>query len=146
MKISNFDNPLFIFLIFISTLLINTLSSIYFAPVLLVGVLFLAFQTCLKRSYYYSLLFICASFLFIELNNGFKPVSLILLAFFMYVFIVPYMKRVLSFNKLNDYIFIALFYVGVIILWSINNDVSIELIFTVLINIFIDFIIFWIII
>lgn len=146
MKISNFDNPLFIFLIFLSTIFVNTISSIYFNPIILVGILFLAFSVCLKKRYFYSLFFIMASFLFIELNNGFRPLSLILLSFIMYIFIVPYIKRVLSFNKLNEYIFILIFYIGVFILWSINNDTSVELLATLLVNVIIDFIIFGVLI
>ena len=73
-------------------------------------------------------------------------IRLILLSFIMYIFIVPYIKRVLSFNKLNEYIFILIFYVGVFILWSINNDISVELVVTLLTNIIIDFIIFGVLI
>jgi len=142
MKINNLDNPIFIFLLFLTTIIVNTISSIYFFPILLLGVLFMGFFVCLKNRYYYSLLFIIIAFLFIELNNGFKVFSITLLASFIYIFITPYIKRVLSFNTLNPYIYITIFYIGIYILWLINNDYSIELTVTLLINLIIDFILF----
>lgn len=142
MRINNLDNPFFIFLLFLTAITVNTISSIYFFPLLLLGVLFMGFFVCLKKRYYYSLFFVISSFLFIELNNGFKAFSITLLASFIYIFIAPYIKRVLSFNSLNPYIYITIFYVGVYALWLLNNDFSAQLTVTLLINLIIDFILF----
>lgn len=142
MKINNLDNPFFIFLLFLTAIIVNTISSVIFFPLLLLGILFMAFFVCLKKRYYYSLLFIIAAFLFIELNNGFRAFSITLLASFIYIFIAPYIKRVLSFNTLNPYIYITIFYIGTYILWLINNDYSTQLNVTILINLIIDFILF----
>lgn len=135
-------NPIFIFIFFIFTAIVSTLSSVYFISIMLCGVQFLAFRETLKNKFYYSLFFVILSFLFIEFNNGFKPFSLILLAFFCNIFIIPYLKRVLSFNNLNPYIYMICFYMGMILIWSFTNDISIRVIGTILINVFIDFIIF----
>ncbi len=142
MRINNLDNPLFIFLLFLITIFTNTISSIYFFPILLLGILFMAFFVCLKKRYYYSLTFIVIAFLFVELNNGFKPFSITLLATFIYIFIAPYIKRVLSFDTLNPYIYISIFYLGVYILWSFHNELTTQLNYTLFINIIIDFILF----
>jgi hypothetical protein len=142
MRINNLDNPLFIFLLFLITIFANTISSIYFFPILLLGMLFMAFFVCLKKRYYYSLTFIVISFLFVELNNGFKLFSITLLAAFIYIFIAPYIKRVLSFNTLNPYIYITIFYLGIYILWSFHNELTTQLNYTLFINIIIDFILF----
>jgi len=142
MKINNLDNPFFIFLLFLTTIIVNTISSIYFFPLLLLGILFMGFFVCLKNRYYYSLFFVILSFLFIELNNGFKAFSITLLASFLYIFIAPYIKRVLSFNTLNSYIYITIFYIGVYILWLLNNEYSSQLAVTLLINLIIDFLLF----
>ncbi|WP_072680775.1 hypothetical protein [Arcobacter sp. LA11] len=146
MKINNLDNPIFIFLLFLTTIIVNTISSIYFFPIMLLGILFMGFFVCLKNRYYYSLLFIIMGFLFIELNNGFKAFSITLLASFVYIFIAPYIKRVLSFNTLNPYIYISIFYIGVYVLWLINNDYSNELAVTLFTNLIIDFILFGVLI
>lgn len=79
---------------------------------------------------------------FVELNNGFRPLSLSFLAFFIYVMLVPGINRVFSFSSLNSYIYIVVFYLGVAIVWSINHDISLYFIKVILINIFIDFIAF----
>lgn len=135
-------NPIFIFILFIFTAIVSTLSSVYFISLMLCGVQFLAFRETLKNKFYYSLVFVLLSFLFIEFNNGFKPFSLILLALFCNTFIIPYLKRVLSFNNLNPFIYMICFYIGMMIIWSLTNDINIKVVGTILINIFIDFIIF----
>ena len=106
----------------------------------------MAFFVCLKKSYYYSLSLVMLTMLLIELNNGFKPLSILLLAIFIYIFIAPYIKRVLSFHTLNSYIYISIFYLGIYILWAINNDVTAQLNYTIAINLVIDFIIFGVLI
>ncbi|MFV0563884.1 hypothetical protein [Malaciobacter mytili] len=141
MKKTIFDNLLTVILVFIFPILINFLSSIYFNPVFLIGILFLTFINILKKEFYYSAFFLALAIFFIELNNGFKPFSLILLSFFIYAFIVPYIKRVVSYSQLNDYLYILIFYFGFTLLYIANNSYSHELLFTIFINIVIDFII-----
>lgn len=142
MKINNFDNPIFIFLFCIFAIITNVISSIYFFPILLLGVLFMAFYVSLKKSYYYSLALVILTVILIESNNGFKPISIILLFSFTYVFAAPYIKRVLSFNTLNSYLYMTTFYIGLALLWSINNEVNLNLLLVIFLNLIIDFIIF----
>lgn len=142
MRNNSLDNPFFIFLLCISSIFVNILSTIYFFPILFTGILFMAFFISLKRRYYYSLMIVIITFCFIELNNGFKIFSLSLLSTFVYVFIAPYIKRTLSFTSLNSYIYMAVFYFGIYIMWSFNNDLTPQLNYTLLVNLVIDFIIF----
>lgn len=142
MRINNLDNPFFIATLCVVAILTNIISSIYFFPILFLGVLFMSFFVTLKKRYHYSLIFIIITFCFIELNNGFKIFSLSLLATFIYIFIAPYIKRTLTFTSLNSYIYISVFYIGVYIMWSFNNDLTPQLNYTLLINVLIDFIIF----
>lgn len=142
MKINNFDNPIFIFLFCCFAMVANLISSIYFFPLLLLGILYMAFHVSLKNRYYYSLIFVVITVLFLESNNGFKPLSIILLMSFTHVFVTPYIKRTLSFTTLNSYIYIAVFYLGILFLWSINNEIETNLYITIISNIIIDFIIF----
>ena len=146
MKINNLDNPFFIATLCIIAIMSNIISSIHFFPILFLGVLFMSFFVCLKKRYNYSLIFIIITFCFIELNNGFKIFSLSLLATFVYIFIAPYIKRTLTFTSLNSYIYISVFYLGVYIMWSFNNELTPQLNYTLLINLVIDFIIFGVLI
>ncbi len=141
-KMNNLDKPLFIFLLFISTILINTIASIYFNSIMLCGVLFIAFLVCIKKKYYYTLSFIILSFLFIELNNGFKIFSLTLLALFLYTFIISHIKRFMSFSLFNPYIYIFLFYFSIFLIWSVIYEINANLVIIFLINILIDFLVF----
>jgi len=140
MKKNILDNPFFIFFIFILTITTNTIASVYFSSVMLAGFVFLAFIKCVKNRYYYSLFFILLAFLFIELNNGFQPFSLILLAFFSYVFIIPRIKQVMSFSGLNYFVYVLWFYSAIILIWSLSDTVNFTLVSTVFLNIIIDFI------
>lgn len=140
MKKNILDNPFFLFLLFIATILTNTISSIYFSSIMLAGFVFLAFIKCVKNRYYYSIFFISLALLFIELNNGFAPFSLILLSMFSYVFIIPRIKKVISFSGLNYFIYILWFYSAMMFIWSLSNGIDITLIGTIFLNIIIDFI------
>ncbi len=106
----------------------------------------MAFSVCLKKSYYYSLAFVILTIILIEVNNGFKPLSVVLLVTFIYIFVAPYIKRVLSFNTLNPYIYMTTFYIGLYFLWLLNNDITTHLNYTLMINLIIDFIIFGVVI
>jgi hypothetical protein len=106
----------------------------------------MAFFVCLNKKYYYSLSLVMLTILLIELNSGFKTFSVLLLTIFIYLFVAPYIKRVLSFDSFNSYIYIIVFYIGISILWAFNNEITAELTYTILINIFIDLLIFGVLI
>ncbi len=106
----------------------------------------MAFFVCLKKRYYYSLTVVILALTFIELNNGFKPLSLFLLATFVYVFLVPNINRIFTFSSLNSYIYMTVFYLGVTIIWSIDHQVTFYLAAILLINLIIDFILFGVLI
>jgi len=142
MKINNLDNPFYIFLFCIFALIVNTITSIYFFPIMLLGILFVAFYVCLEKDYNYTLFFLGFTILIIEINNGFKPFSIILLSFFIYAFIIPYITRVLSVDGINLYVYLVIFYGGVFLLWILNNEASLQLNFILLFNLIIDLIIF----
>ena len=146
MKINNFDNPIFIFIYCVFAIFINTLSSVYFFPIFLLGTIFIAFFVCLRKGYYYSLSLVILTILLIEINSGFKTFSVLLLIIFLYVFIAPYIKRVLSLDSINSYIYIVVFYLGVYIIWTLNNDATAQLFFTIFINLIIDLLIFGVLI
>lgn len=141
MRNSILNNPLVVFLLCILIIITNLISSIYFTSVLLLGVLFLAFLKTLKNKQYYTFFIINLTLIIVETNMGFKPLTLSLLSFFSYLFIIPYIKRVMSMNSINDYFFVFWFYVAFSILWSFYSGFSLILAKTTVVNILIDFII-----
>lgn len=139
---NNLENPIFLYILLILIVTVNTISSIHFLLIMLSGVLFNAFYICLKKRYLYSLFFVIITFLFVEINSGLKPFSLVLLSFFLYVFVIPQTERLVSFSKLNNYLHIVLFYIGVFITWELNFNSSDGISIILLINMFIDLIFF----
>ncbi len=133
--------PIIIFFICIAAVLINILSSIYFISIMFIGIIFLSFEQSLKNKQYYTLGILVLTFLFLEVNMGFKPFSLSLLAFFSHSFILPNLIRVVSFSNVSNYVHILWFYASALVLFSLGNDISFSLIFSIFINIIIDFII-----
>ncbi len=139
---NNLHNPIFLFSLLILIIIINTISSIHFMMILFAGILFMSFSICLENKYFYSLFFISLTFIFIEMNMGFKPLTLSLLSLFLYIFILPIINRIMSFSKLNEYIYILFFYIGIIIIWSITMNMTFDIFITIFINIIIDLLFF----
>ncbi|NQY24429.1 MAG: hypothetical protein HRT41_10360 [Campylobacteraceae bacterium] len=133
--------PIIIFFICIAAVLVNIVSSIYFISIMFLGIIFLAFEQSLKNKQYYTLGLIVLSFLFLEINMGFTPFSLSLLAFFSHSFILPNLIRVVSFSNVSNYVHVLWFYSSALVLFSLSNDISFSLIFSILLNIIIDLII-----
>lgn len=135
-------NPYFIFFLGVFTVFVNIISSIHFFPILLAGVIFLAFLKSIKYKYYYSMAYLIIIFLFIEYNSGFLPFSFTLLSLFIYTFILPNLNRVISLHNLNKYIYILTFYIGVVLIWVFSNDLNFSLIRYIILNVVIDFLIY----
>ena len=139
---SNLDNPIFLFIILSLVVMVNTISSIHFLLVMFAGILFTIFYRCLKERYLYSLAFVVIAFLFIEINTGLKPFSLSLLSLFLYIFILPKDENYSYDNLSSSYIYIIIFYIGLLIIWSIVFELNETMIITIFANILIDLIFF----
>ena len=137
---NNLENPLFLFTFLLIAIILNTIASIHFLLIMLSGILFIAFYICLKKKYLYSLFFVILTFLFIEVNSGFKPLSLSLLSLFLYIFVLPKISRTVSFSSLNNYLYIIIFYIGVTIIWSLGTDINETIAKAIVLNILIDLI------
>lgn len=135
-----FDNVYVLFALFIVVVICNTISSIYFLSIMLAGVVYIAFTRCLKTQNYYPMIYVLLSFLFIELNNGFKPFSIILLGSFIYVYLIPFLTRVMVLDSLSEFLQIVLLYIGMIIIWSITNEANFLLFKIVFLNFILDLI------
>ena len=139
---SNLDNPIFLFIILSLVVMVNTISSIHFLLVMFAGILFTIFYRCLKERYLYSLAFVVIAFLFIEINTGLKSFTLSLLSLFLYIFILPKDENYSYDNLSSSYIYIIIFYIGLLIIWSIVFELNETMIITIFANILIDLIFF----
>ena len=139
---SNLDNPFFLFIILSLVVMVNTISSIHFLLVMFAGILFTIFYRCLKERYLYSLAFVVIAFLFIEINTGLKPFSLSLLSLFLYIFILPNDENYSYDNLSSSYIYILIFYIGLLIIWSVVFELNETILITIFVNILIDLIFF----
>ena len=139
---NNLDNPVFLFIVLTLAVMVNTISSIHFLLVMFSGILFTAFYRCLKERYLYSLTFVVIAFLFIEVNTGLKPFTLSLLSLFLYIFILPKDENYTYNNLSSSYIYIIIFYIGLLIIWSVVFELNETILVTLLVNILIDLIFF----
>ncbi|MDD4329438.1 MAG: hypothetical protein PHD79_05735 [Aliarcobacter sp.] len=139
---SNLDNPIFLFIVLTLAVMVNTISSIHFLLVMFAGILFTIFYRCLKERYLYSLAFVVIAFLFIEINTGLKPFTLSLLSLFLYIFILPKDENYSYDNLSSSYIYILIFYIGLLIIWSVIFGLNETMIITIFANILIDLIFF----
>ena len=137
---SNLDNPIFLFIILSLVVMVNTISSIHFLLVMFAGILFTIFYRCLKERYLYSLAFVVIAFLFIEINTGLKPFTLSLLSLFLYIFILPKDENYSYDNLSSSYIYILIFYIGLLIIWSVVFELNETILITIFVNILIDLI------
>ena len=129
---SNLDNPFFLFIILSLVVMVNTISSIHFLLVMFAGILFTIFYRCLKERYLYSLAFVVIAFLFIEINTGLKPFTLSL----------PKDENYSYDNLSSSYIYILIFYIGLLIIWSVVFELNETILITIFVNILIDLIFF----
>jgi hypothetical protein len=136
-----FDNGYILFSLLILVAAVNIIASVYFLSIMLAGVVFVAYSRCLKTQNYYPMMFVLLAFLIIELNNGFKPFSIILLASFIHVYLIPFLSRVVVIDSLSDFLQITLLYAGMAILWLITNDLNFALIKILVLNFILDIII-----
>ena len=135
------DDHIVIFLLFISISLINILFSVHFVPIMLVGILFLAFVKMLENKSFYSLLWIIMAFLIVENIQGFKAFSLVFLAFFIYIFIKPNIEHIFSSYDILKKIYIIIFYISIGFLYSFFETFDMLLVSKIIINLILDIVI-----
>jgi len=135
---NSLDNPIFLSFFLLFCVSVNFLASSHFIVLLFAGIISTAFYRTLKQKYYYSFALVVISFLIVELNMGFKPFSLSLLAYFVYLFIIPRYEQ----SNINGFIYIIFFYTCLAIISYIfyNSDLFFTLILAI--NLLIDLILF----
>jgi hypothetical protein len=140
-KNSILDNPIVIFSLLIFVGIVNVFLPVHFLSLLLIGVIYTAFTKLLEKEDYTSLSLMIVAFSIIELAQGLKLFSLSLLAFFIYIFIAPRLKNVLSSTKIFTLLIVFIFYIGTVVLFSFLGEITYELAAILLINYFIDILI-----
>jgi len=137
-KINKFSNPFIIFFMFVVVSLVNIILPVHFISIFLAGIVFMAFIECVKQGYWYSLVFVILSFVFIETSHGLNIGVLSLLSFFIYAFIIPKLKYILKSKTFYILVVNIIFYLGIVILFKINGNVDSVLISKIVLNFFID--------
>lgn len=136
-----FDNPFIIFLLFIIVSITNVLFTVHFIAIFLIGVLFMAFVICLEKGYTYSMILILFTFTIVETSHGLKLLSLSLVAFFIYFFIVPKIQATFSSQTFYFLLLILFFYICVGILFYMSGGIDAKLSAILMTNYFIDLLI-----
>ncbi len=121
--------------------LANIIFSTYFISVLLVGVVFKIFLDAVKKEYNYLLAFSIFTFLLIEVNQGFKLFSLSLISLFLYYFIIPRLKHLLSSAIMINITFILSFYLSIAIMVQFFDKLNLDIYFIFLLNFILDILI-----
>lgn len=75
----------------------------------------------LKNTQLLSMMYVVLAMLFVELNNGFIPFSIFLLGSFIYVYLIPFLTRVMVIDSVSDLLQIVLLYIGILLFGQITN-------------------------
>jgi hypothetical protein len=135
------DNGIYLFFLIVTISIVNIISSIYFIPIMLVGILFIAFMHFIKDKSYYSLMLIIFTILIVESTQGFRSFSLVAIAFFIYIFIKTDIRNVLSSSESLKSTYVIMFYIFLGLLYGIFNGFDISLVLTIILNMIFDIII-----
>ena len=132
------DNPFAIFILFLLVIFANVILSVHFITIFLAGVVFMEFIRCLEKRYYYSMVLVVLSFLLIESSQGLKPFSLLLVSLFLYIFIIPKSKQILTSQSLYTFFLLLIFYISIIVLYIFLGDINSHLVSNITINYLFD--------
>ena len=119
-------------------LLVNAISSTYFAQLTLAGIVFLSFIKTLDKEYYFSFMVVVLSFLFIEANQGIQLFSLTIYALVLYYLVIPYLDKVFTIETVRNFVHLIGFYLGLLVWFSASEHVQWELIVMIFINAVLD--------
>ena len=132
-----------IFYLCIIVSLVNILFSTHFIPIMFIGVLLISFINALDNKYYYLLSWIILVFLIVENTQGFRCLSLVTLAFVIYIFIKPSIQQIFSSFDMLKILYISIFYLGIIFLHTHSFAYGNNLIIIIAINFLLDILIGW---
>ena len=102
------------------------------------GVVFKIFLEVVKKENFYFLFLVIFTFLVIEAAQGLKIFSLTLISLGLYYFVIPKIKHLFSSSMMSEFIYIFLFYVGVLISTLFYIPFELDLAKVFLINFLLD--------
>jgi len=143
-KNSLIDSPIAIFILFIFIAIVNLFLPVHFLTILLIGITYTIFSKAIEKEYYYTLFFMIIAFSIIELSQGLKLFSLSLLAFFIHIFVAPFLKNILTSEKMIQFALVAIFYLGTMALFSFVGDIEFRMVAIFLVNLFLEIAFIWI--
>ena len=136
-----FDNPFYIVLLFFVVTFLNISFTVHFIPIMLAGLVFSVFVHVYEKENYYSLALVILTFIVIEISQGMPFLSLSLLSFIIYIFVMPKIKQLFSLGELDQLLFVLIFYLAYLALYFILQGISVSVSLKVILNLVIDFII-----
>jgi hypothetical protein len=105
------------------------------------GVLFHLTKESLDQKSYYSLIIILIGFLFIESTQGFAIFSLFIISFVLYTIILPFIKRIFTFDKFKIIFDTIIFYLLILLINFLATNEFLLSIGFLLLNIVVDILI-----
>jgi len=102
------------------------------------GVVFKIFLEVVKKENFYFLFLVIFTFLVIETAQGLKIFSLTLISLGLYYFVIPKIKHLFSSSMMSEFIYIFLFYVGVLISTLFYIPFELDLATVFLLNFLLD--------
>ncbi|MEA3314921.1 MAG: hypothetical protein U9Q30_03620 [Campylobacterota bacterium] len=130
--------------ILLAIILLNIIFSTYFITIFFIGVVFILFNDCLKREYYYLFILSIITFLFIESLHGIKGFLFLIIASLLYGFIIPRLKNIFAYSYIKEIVYIFIFYIMfflsyIIIYGNFDNVIPIFLLNLVIDTIIVGF-------
>jgi hypothetical protein len=125
----------------VMVILVNLFLSTHFLTLFLIGVVFKIFLEVIEKEEYYFLIAVIATFLFIEVTQGFYLFSLILISIVIYYFVLTRIKHLFSSSILSEFVYILLFYIAVFVIHNIKHNIQLDQILLFIYNFLIDSII-----
>lgn len=135
-----FDNPFYVVVLFFAVTFFNIIFTVHFIPIMLAGLVFSVFIRAYEKENYYSLALVIASFVMIEISQGMPFLSLSLLTFIIYLFVIPKLKQFFSLGELDQLLFVLLFYFSYLLVYFILQSVSLSVLIKIVLNVLVDLI------
>jgi len=137
-KINKLDNPFIVIFFLIAIILINLIFSTYFIPIFLLTIVFIIFNNCINKKFYYQLFFTVLSILILENIQGFQPFTIVFLFLLIYMLVKPSLKKIFSSSEIIKYLLVFHIYFAIWLMEFFIYGVSGFITSIVFINLILD--------
>ena len=137
-KINKLDNPFIVIFFPIAIILINLVFSTYFIPIFLLTIVFIIFNNCINKKFYYQLFFTVLSILILENLQGFQPFTIVFLFLLIYMFVKPSLKKIFASSEIINYILVFHIYFAIWLIEFFIYGVSESITSIIFINLILD--------